>query len=197
MRRHRLALTGFIVLFAAGCSSSATIVPSASTGPSAVVSIEPSTAPASVAPSSPAPTDSKPSSTPSNWQPVRDQPAASETQLSDVVWTGSRFVAAGVDANDAAVFVDSTDGLVWNLQPALGADAHVRGLTFSAAGIVAVGARGVGGRQLVLKGWADLDVGPGKRGAQTRKGTDDSDERRHGVCCRLAGRRRGRHAVRA
>lgn len=142
MRRSRLALTGFIVLFVAGCSSSATTAPSASTGPSPVVSIAPSTVPASVAPSSPAPTDSTPASTPSDWAPVPDQPAASQTQLFDVVWTGSRFVAAGVDANNAAVFVDSTDGLAWNLQPPLAADAQVRGLTSSPAGIVAVGARG-------------------------------------------------------
>jgi len=142
MRRTRLALTGFIVLFAAGCSSSATTAPSASTSSGGVVPIEPSTRAESFVPTSPGPTDSTPSSPPIDWQPAPDQPAASQTQLFDVVWTGTRFVAAGVDANGAALFVDSTDGQAWNVQSTLGPDVQVHGLTATPAGIVAVGTRG-------------------------------------------------------
>lgn len=144
MRRTRLALTGLIVLFAAGCSSSASTAPSASIGPGAFGSIQPSALPEASIPASAEPADSTPANPPIDWQPVPDQPAASQTQLFDVVWTGSRFVAAGVDTNGVALFVDSTDGLAWNVQPTLGSDVQVHGLTAAPAGIVAVGARGTG-----------------------------------------------------
>jgi hypothetical protein len=87
------------------------VTPGSTPAPGATVTAAPSTPPASDGLESPGPSRVSPSVAPTDWEPVPDQAAASQTQLSDVVWTGSRFVAAGVDANSAAAFVDSTDGL--------------------------------------------------------------------------------------
>ncbi|MGH2464626.1 MAG: hypothetical protein ACRDGI_04130, partial [Candidatus Limnocylindrales bacterium] len=74
--------------------------------------------------------------------PVGDQPATSQTQLTDVVWTGSRFVAVGTVSGSDVVFVDSVDGQQWNLQSAVDENARVQHLAVGPNGIVAVGIGG-------------------------------------------------------
>ena len=157
MQRTRFLLGGLLALFLAGCASSSPTAPLASGSPVPGISSEPSTPPTSEGPSSPGPTGTSPSIAPLDWEPVPDQPAASETQLTNVVWTGSRFVAAGVLASGEAVFVDSTDGMTWNLQLPLGAGAEIHGLAATSTGVVAVGDITVGSTGSDATSWFSKD----------------------------------------
>ena len=151
MRRSRYAQAGVIVLLVAGCSAAVTPAPtgnspaSASAAPSqalAVVSPNPTASP-SVTPS--------PSVAPADWMPVLDQPASSETQLTDVVWTGARFVAAGTFNTSDPVFVDSTDGQTWHVQPRISESVRVQDMAVGPDGVIAVGLDGSDARSWFSK----------------------------------------------
>jgi hypothetical protein len=74
------------------------------------------------------------------WKRVADQPALSGTQLQFVVWTGARFVAAGVKiADGSAVFLDSPDALTWHLQTPSLPKVTIRDLAWGPGGVLAVG----------------------------------------------------------
>ncbi len=150
MRQSRFAQAGLVVLLVAGCGPAATPAP---TGGSP---IPPSAAPSQAAATSPIPTatpsvEPSASGAPGDWTPVLDQPASSETQLTDVVWTGARFVAAGTLDTSDPVFVDSTDGRTWHVQPSLSQTARVQDLATGPDGIIAVGLDGSNARSWVSK----------------------------------------------
>ena len=60
-------------------------------------------------------------------------------QFQDVVWTGTRFVAAGIGLDDAGVFLDSNDGVTWHRQAKNGAGVASIRLAAGPHGVVAVG----------------------------------------------------------
>ncbi len=157
MERSRFVLACCLAVFLAGCGASSTSAPLASGSPSPGVSNGPSTPPTSEGPTSPGPTGTSPSSAPPDWEPVPDQAASNETQLTEIVWTGTRFVAAGELASGEAVFVDSTDGVAWNLQLPLGAGAEIHGLAATPAGVVAVGDIAVGSTGSDAASWSSKD----------------------------------------
>jgi hypothetical protein len=105
--------------------------------PSALESAEPSEAAASTASA--------------DWAPVLDQPASSDTQLTDVVWTGARFIAAGISGTSDPVFVDSTDGQTWHVQPRISESARVQDMAVSPGGVIAVGLQGSDARSWFSK----------------------------------------------
>jgi hypothetical protein len=152
MRRSRFAQAGFIVLFIAGCGAPASAVPRITPAvPSAAVTAAPSTPPPSDGLESLGPSGTSPSIAPTDWVPVQDQPASSETQLTDVVWTGSRFVAAGTFNTSDPVFVDSIDGQTWNVQPRISESARVQDLAVEPEGVIAVGLEGSDARSWFSK----------------------------------------------
>jgi hypothetical protein len=138
-----LILAGALAIAAAGCGSSATTPTPAA---SAIESATPAaTVPATpLATPTPAPTVA-PTPTPTPivgaWKPVADSATLKKIQFYKVAWTGSRFAAGGVATDGSAVFLDSTDGLTWNLQPTVWKDATIRGLASGPGGLVAVGER--------------------------------------------------------
>jgi hypothetical protein len=69
------------------------------------------------------------------------QPELADLQIRDLTWTGMRFLAAGTDIHDRVVFLDSTDGLTWHRQQALGPSGEFVSLAAGSSGAVAVGAR--------------------------------------------------------
>jgi hypothetical protein len=61
-------------------------------------------------------------------------------QFYHVVWTGTRFVAAGSALDDSGgAILDSSDGLIWHRQPASTARAYPGSLAAGPGGVVAVG----------------------------------------------------------
>ncbi len=66
-------------------------------------------------------------------------------------------MAAGVLASGEAVFVDSTDGMAWNLQLPLGAGAEIHGLAATPAGVLAVGDITVGSTGSDAASWFSKD----------------------------------------
>ena len=92
-----------------------------------------------------------PSDAPTDWTPVLDQPASSDTQLTDVVWTGARFVAAGTFNTSDPVFVDSTNGQTWHVQPSMSQSARVQAMAAGPEGIIAVGLEGSDARSWFSK----------------------------------------------
>jgi hypothetical protein len=145
MRRSRFAQAGFIVLFVAGCSSAATPAPtaaipaSASPSPTAVVSsATPAVAPSPGASASPSPT---PSTTVSGWQQVPAQPALTAAQTTLVIWTGQRFLAAGLLDDGSTGILDSSDGQTWHTQAGFGPGARILNFSVGPAGVLAVGAQ--------------------------------------------------------
>jgi len=73
------------------------------------------------------------------WTAVASSPALDAVQLITVAWTGSRFVAGAARMDGTAAFLDSTDGLTWNLQTKTWPDAAVRKIAAGPSGLVAVG----------------------------------------------------------
>ncbi len=118
-----------------------------------------------------------PSLAPTDWEPVPDQPASSQTQLTDIVWTGARFVAAGTFNTSDPVFVDSTDGQTWNVQPSSDGR-QVHGLAAGPAGVIAVGLQGSDARSWFSKDGLSLDAAPISRPSPAGGWKDDPDERR-------------------
>jgi hypothetical protein len=144
MRRSRFAQAGFIVLFVAGCSSTGTppptaASPNASAGPSADLgSPTPATTP------SPSPTPSAsptPLTTANGWQQVPGQVALTTMQATVAVWTGQRFLAAGMLDDGSTGILDSTDGQTWHSQAGFGPGSRVFKISAGPAGVLAVGAQ--------------------------------------------------------
>ncbi len=138
----------------------------ASTNPSPSPSANTATAPAStVAPpsattppsptleptSEPTPASPSPATTANGWSAVPSQASVLNVQFGDVVWTGKRFVAVGTGHEGSGAFLDSPDGLTWNVQPN-----PTKGLPSALAvgphGLVAIGT--IGDR---LASWASAD----------------------------------------
>ena len=123
-------------------SAAASALPSASA--SAPATISPTPAPlstpietvSSAPPPAPAPT-----SVAGGWHRAPDQPAFDGSQLRLVIWTSSRFIAAG-HGPDGEAFFDSPDGITWHRQPSVDSAAFPRGLAAGARGVVAVGDAG-------------------------------------------------------
>ena len=155
MRRSRFAQAGFIVFFVAGCGASATAAPSSTPGStSAPASTAPSAASLLPTPSvldSAMPSESAASTAPADWTPVLDQPASSDTQLTNVVWTGNRFVAAGTANTFDPLFVDSTDGQTWHVQPKMSGSDRIQDMAVGPNGVIAVGLDDMGARSWVSK----------------------------------------------
>lgn len=156
MRRSRFAQAGFIVLFLAGCSSTGTQAPtaaspaSASPGPTTVVSSatpaptpSPSPSPSPTASPSPGPT---PLTTANGWQEVPTQAALAEVETSLVIWTGQRFLAAGMLDDGSAGILDSSDGQTWHSQAGFGPDSRINNLSVGPAGVLALGAQDANAR---------------------------------------------------
>lgn len=104
--------------------------PTPSQTPSPVTSPSPSPSPSPAVSPTPAPTVGP-------WQPIPDQDALASTQVQDVTWTGTRFVALGWDR-----FLDSPDGLSWHRQPRAGRSAQLQVVASGPKGVVAAGMLG-------------------------------------------------------
>ena len=74
-----------------------------------------------------------------DWNAVLDQKSVANAQFLDVVWTGSRFVAAGLGLTGGGVLVSSTDGERWRSIPAGGTSGSPEHLAAGPNGVVAVG----------------------------------------------------------
>jgi hypothetical protein len=112
-----------------------------------------------------------PSIAPTDWAPIMDQPASSETQLTDVVWTGTRFVAAGTFNTSDPVFVDSTDGQSWQVQPKMDGSVRIQDMAVGPAGVLAVGLEGSDARSWFSRdglSWTTSPVAPALRPAAGR-----------------------------
>lgn len=149
MHAFRVVITFLVILVLGGCASTAptaTPPPSASAAaPSAPPTSAPPATPSAV-PVTPTPAQSaSPSVAPDGWQRVPDQPALAKIQLRLVVWTGSRFIAAGDLLAGVPGIADSTDGQAWHVQPSLVQNAVLRGLASGPGGVVAVGSHGSAG----------------------------------------------------
>jgi hypothetical protein len=150
MRRSRFAQAGFIVLFLAGCSSSGTPAPG-TPGPVDSSPI-PSAAAATASPGATGSAAALPSATASAWQRAADQPGLADVQLAQVIWTGQRFLAAGMSEIDAgSAILDSEDGQTWHEQKRFGQQALVVQLIASPNGVLAVGSFGANARSWFSK----------------------------------------------
>jgi hypothetical protein len=95
--------------------------------------------------SSPLPVSAAPTAAPSpiapaGWVRVPDQDSVLGVQFQHVVWTGSRFVATGTAlATNTGVFVDSADGVMWQIQTTQAADPLTTLLAAGPKGVVAIG----------------------------------------------------------
>lgn len=146
MRRSRFAQAGFIVLFVAGCGSSGTPAPtpspSASAGPTATASSPTPTATSSPS-SSPSPRASPTQlTTVDGWRRVAAQPALTALQATIVIWTGQRFLAAGMLDDGSAGILESSDGLTWHSQAGFGPGSRINNFSVGPAGVLAVGSQG-------------------------------------------------------
>lgn len=100
--------------------------------PTGTPSAEPSTLAFTASPS---PTASATPGVAGAWERAPDQPSLRAVQLQQVAWTGSRFIATG----SGGQFLDSPDGLTWNVQGGSWPEGAVSGMASSERGIVAVG----------------------------------------------------------
>jgi hypothetical protein len=130
---RRLPITILITLVLAGCAAQqGTTLPTAlSSGP---VAPSPTSTPIRA---TPRPT---PSATPlaAGWRMVTPE-YVTGVSLSDVIWTGNRFVAAGTDSTGRPVFLASTDGVTWDRQTSRGPADETTRLAAGPKGVVAVG----------------------------------------------------------
>ena len=144
MHAFRVVITFLVIFTLGGCASTAPTPPPTASAPP--TSSPPTSAPPatpSAVPASPSPSPSAtPSAVANGWQRVPDQPAFAGIELRQVVWTGSRFVAAGDIGVAAPGIADSTDGTTWHVQPSLLRNARIRGLAAGPGGVVAVGEHG-------------------------------------------------------
>jgi hypothetical protein len=144
--RSRRLLTLLLGVALAGCGSTNPTAPP-SPSPSAiaataspVATASPTASPSPTVAATPEPTPASPSAstTANGWSAVADQASVANTQLTDVVWNGTRFVAIGIDSAGDGAFLESTDGLTWN-QQTTAKGGHLADLATGPNGIVAVG----------------------------------------------------------
>jgi hypothetical protein len=100
-----------------------------------------------------APSASLPPVAPGDWEQVQDQPSLHTTQLNQLAWTGTRFVAAG----SGGTFLDSDDGRTWNLQDEAWPDAVVWAIAHGTHGLVAVGVNARGSEEQRAASWYSAD----------------------------------------
>jgi hypothetical protein len=62
-------------------------------------------------------------------------------EIHTVTWTGARFVALTSDADDRVIFLDSTDGMTWQRQRAIGRVGDTYSVRAGPGGVAAVGDR--------------------------------------------------------
>ena len=157
---RRLLITLVAAILLAGCGdekvspSTAAAVPTSTpiATPSLASTSTPTPSP-SLTPTllpTPSPAASKPISPPSAWREIPSQKSVKSVQFSDVVWTGSRFVAIG-DATNGSVFLDSRDGIHWHRQAGAKGSSPLR-LAVGPRGVIAVGS--IGSR---LASWTSAD----------------------------------------
>ena len=145
---RRLPMLLIVMLLVAACGSSVSDSPGPSAQgdaiptptPVAMVTSTPTVIPSATPTATPIPT---PLATPvqiwTAWREVPAQRSVSDVQFQDVVWTGTRFVAAGNGLDDAGVFLDSNDGVTWHRQAKNGAGVASIRLAAGPHGVVAVG----------------------------------------------------------
>ena len=145
--RWRLLAIVAAAIVVAGCMRGASTA--SSKVPAASVAVSPPASASSPA-VTPAPLPSTPSAPPTTpvapatvasasqagdaWQPVPHPASIVDVQFQDVTWTGTRFVALGFNQ-----FLDSPDGLTWNVQPGIVANSSLRAVAAGPNGVVAVG----------------------------------------------------------
>lgn len=127
-----------LVIVLVGCTSApASIGPSV--GPSVAASppASPSVEPTSVPTLAPTPGPSYYAGLPTavGWRQVPDQPSVTDGQPLAVVWTGRRFVATSIGADNGGDVLDSVDGITWHR--------GARPVGTSTIGLLAVGPRGI------------------------------------------------------
>jgi hypothetical protein len=120
-----------IAILATGCGTQP--LPS----PTAPATVPPSMTPPATVP--PTPSVSATGAVIEGWSSVAGQSAVEDVQFQDVVWTGARFVATGVELGGGGVFLDSTDGLAWHRQALTSATALPARLAAGPLGVVAIG----------------------------------------------------------
>jgi len=135
---------GLVALLAGCASTTPTPPPSPSASPAVTASPVATAAPTATALPSiaatpePSPASPSPTTTANGWSAVPDQASVANTQLIDVVWTSTRFVAIGTDSAGNGAFLESTDGLTWNQQTSV-TDGRLDDLATGPNGVVAVG----------------------------------------------------------
>src|SRR4029079_9573114 len=138
---RRSAALGAALLIAActdapTASPTGTVGPGATNGASTVPTELPSLPPVETLAPSPIPTQA---SVAGAWNAVLGQKAVTNAQLLDVVWTGTRFIAAGLNLNGGGALVSSTDGQRWRSIAAGGTTGAPEHLAAGPGGVVAVG----------------------------------------------------------
>jgi hypothetical protein len=139
-RAARSGLALATVAAIAACTSAPSASPGSTTGPTstpgAVASESPTQGPlettaATVAPTLPV------SSGP--WQPVAPQDAVAGSQVQDVVWTGTQFIAASSGLGGSGTFLRSSDGKTWKSGTSGGTSGSPERIAVGPNGIVAIG----------------------------------------------------------
>lgn len=138
--RSATALLASVVI--AACTDAPTGAPTGTpgpvttTGPSSAPTELPSLPPLETPEITPIPTQAAAAG---DWNNVLGQKSVSSAQFLDVVWTGSRFIAAGGSLAGGGVLVSSTDGQRWRSIPAGGTSGSPDHLAAGPNGVVAVG----------------------------------------------------------
>ena len=73
------------------------------------------------------------------WQPVAAQDAVAGSQVQDVVWTGSQFIAAGSGLGGSGTFLRSSDGKTWKSGTSGGTSGSPEHIAAGPNGVVAIG----------------------------------------------------------
>ena len=95
---------------------------------------------------------------PAEWTEVAPQVPFRGVEFADVTWTGTRFVAVGTNGSGRAVFLDSTDGTTWHLQPAMASHSQPESVAAGPGGIVVVGSEWRSSSELVFPRWTHVVV---------------------------------------
>jgi hypothetical protein len=144
MADRRLPMLLIAMLLLAACGRSLTDSP----GPSARRDAIPTATPIAIATPNPTliatatPTPTPPATPAPIWAAWRQAPSqrsVSDVHFQDVVWTGTRFVAAANALDGGSVFLDSNDGVIWHRQAKNGSAVASIRLAAGPHGVVAVG----------------------------------------------------------
>jgi hypothetical protein len=73
------------------------------------------------------------------WQPVAVQDSVAGSQVLDVVWTGTRFIASGTALDGGGTFLRSADGKTWKSGTSGGTNGFPEHIAAGPKGIVAIG----------------------------------------------------------